>query len=995
MDYPSPPDAAPDELERRFLSQPDALRWARVMFEYLPLATSVRGLDRGMIWANPAYERLLGLTLAEMQDRSFTEFFDDGQEMANKAVQLGGDGIVRFEHVRYTRPDGSSFFADLTVLPLNDSSGEARLFIGLLENVTDRITLAERSALSDFAAEMTERLTRAAAGSLTETLAFTIEHLGRHFHAEHVILADVDERPSTMGSTVSWSAASASAATDAEIEKVIAQGRANLRREPSAVGVDSTGYNITTVPVQDGARMLVLAGPLGKATTDGELQVLRDVAQTIGITTDRIEAQIYFKLAFDDAPLGISLRRLDSTLIAANPAYVRFLGYDSASELIDTAASNVLDDASATVGSDIPAIIQSAGKVQHARVVFKRRDGTSVLGRVNAKAISVAAGVERIILSHVEDMTAPTLAQQQLESSQRRFRDLIENSPAITMLTDRDLKITYVSPSINQTGWDAARWVGRKVDALPRSVAGNLVTELRRVIERDEPVYFDWSAAGPDGEQWLHVSAVPEHNGDGDVTGVILVAVDDTERRQSQALLAHRATHDPLTNLANRSSLLSELQTRLESMSAAPALLFLDLDRFKVINDSLGHAAGDKLLQEVAKRLRSSVRRENTVARLGGDEFVIVIDGPINEEQALSVSERIHRSLIPPIEIGEHKVYVTASIGVCLADGASADAIMANADSAMYQAKDQGRNRTMVFDECHLAFPAERIGLEADLRMALPRGEFEVYFQPEVDLDTREVTGAEALVRWHHPERGLLAAGQFIGIAEECGLISEIGDWVLVEACRVATEWQADPDTESLVMRVNLSAHQLSRSNSVATVTDIVRTTAVNPTGLCLEITETALMSDAASSLEVLEGLRDLNVMLAVDDFGTGYSSLAYLKRFPVNILKIDQSFVAGLPSDGDDLAIVESIISLAKALRLDIVAEGVETEEQAAALLDLGCRRAQGYLFGRPVPLADFRSWVVGSSNVETDATFEDSPLRRERRQAETKSRGDSTATD
>ena len=947
-----------DQLRSRFLARPETLRWVRTAFDSVPIAMTLRGADQRLIWANRSYEQLIGQPLVALIGQPVSRVLENGREFGVEAMTGDESGVVKFEQLRYQRHDGTEFFADVSIQHLLDDDGESALLLAFVENVTDRVKLAKRQAFADFWSDATDRLSITSPANLQNTIADTIENLGRNLGAVHVVLADLQGGDEPLAIT-GWSAENdGDPACGRAVHLAVANAGRRIAMAGQSLSLDQPeALKIVALPLLGKDRHLVFAFESDQAVSDGDLQVLRDVAQTIGSTLERVEAQIYFKLAFDDAPVGISLRRMDSTLVAANQAYAQFLGYESPAEMVGAEAQRVLDVASTSAATAIPQQVAAAGHVQFDRVDFTRADGTKVTGRVHAKAVETTSGGEILILSHVEDLTASTKNERELEFSQRRFRDLVENSPAITMLATADLDITYTSPSIAQTGWSSDELVGYNFSQLPQSIVGNLVAEMKEVIESDQARFFDWAADGPAGRQFLHVSAVPEHNNDGEVVGIIMVAVDDTERRQSQAQLAHQASHDPLTGLANRTSLLEELTLQLVDDQSTPCLLFLDLDRFKVVNDSLGHAAGDELLRVVADRLLSAVRPDSTVARLGGDEFVIVVNGPIDLTEALAISQRIHKSLAPAIEIDEHMVYVTASIGIAFAQDDEPDTIMANADSAMYRAKDQGRNRTMVFDQQQQSFPTERIGIEADLRQALPRGEFEVYYQPEFDLHDGSLLGAEALVRWNHPDRGLLAAGQFIEIAEECGLISEIGDWVLAEACAVAERWQKDPLTASLIMRVNLSARQLSRSGAVDRVTELVSRNGADPTRLCLEITETALMADAASSLEVLEGLRRLGVSLAVDDFGTGYSSLAYLKRFPVQILKIDRSFVSGLPTDGNDLAIVASILSLADALGLEIVAEGVETEEQAKALIELGCRRAQGYLFGRPVRLDDFVS--------------------------------------
>jgi len=433
-----------------------------------------------------------------------------------------------------------------------------------------------------------------------------------------------------------------------------------------------------------------------------------------------------------------------------------------------------------------------------------------------------------------------------------------------------------------------------------------------------------------------------------------LVHVEDvTERRRADQLLRYQASHDELTGLSNR-RVLTEAIERALGKGETPAVLLLDLDRFKNINDSLGHDRGDELLVTVADRLRLAVRPGDLVTRLGGDEFAVLLRGSADEVDARLVADRLLSVLGEPMRVGGQLVFSSASIGIAVADPSTTVAdLLRCADIAMYRAKDLGRSCHAVFDEVMRDEINERLELEAGLRRALDAGELLVHYQPEVSLRNGRILGAEALVRWEHPERGLLPAGVFIPVAEETGLVEDIGALVLRDACDQAASW---PDLASTV-RVNVAAAQLQHFEIVALVGQALDESGLEPDRLCIEITESAMMDDVRKAEEVLRRLKALGVRVAVDDFGTGFSSLAYLKRFPVDALKIDRAFVDGLEGTEHDDTLVRSIISLAKELRLDVVAEGVESQSQADTLIRLGCHRAQGYFFGRPMPAAELMS--------------------------------------
>ncbi len=419
--------------------------------------------------------------------------------------------------------------------------------------------------------------------------------------------------------------------------------------------------------------------------------------------------------------------------------------------------------------------------------------------------------------------------------------------------------------------------------------------------------------------------------------------------------LTRQAFRDSLTGLPNRALFMDRLThglTRARRRHEHLAVLFLDLDRFKVVNDTLGHAVGDQLLIEVSNRLSASLRPGDTVARLGGDEFGLLLEDVADAETADAVALRIEAEMARPLLFEGREVFITASIGIALSSAriGSPEEMLRDADLAMYHAKAKGSARHEVFDNGMSAPALDRMDLEMDLRTAISRHEFRLHYQPILRLDTGRITEVEALIRWQHEKRGLLQPDAFIGLTEETGLIVPIGQWVLSEACRQARAWQLEfPSDPPLVMSVNLSAKQFQHPQLVGEITRALVESGLEASCLKLEITESVVMQDAPATLAKLRELKDLGIRLAIDDFGTGYSSLGYLKSFPVDTLKIDRSFVRGLSGEGGDSAIVRAVVTVAKSLHMDVTAEGIETDEQRIELKAIGCDRGQGFLFARP----------------------------------------------
>jgi diguanylate cyclase (GGDEF)-like protein len=491
--------------------------------------------------------------------------------------------------------------------------------------------------------------------------------------------------------------------------------------------------------------------------------------------------------------------------------------------------------------------------------------------------------------------------------------------------------------------------VGRPVaEVMPAAFAEPVLQHVARTLDSGVMQTFEYQDGVQDFETRVVVSCTDQ---------VLAIVRNYTERKMLERQLAHQAFHDALTGLPNRalfSDRLDHALTRAARRGVLVAVLFLDLDRFKVVNDSLGHDVGDQLLVAVAELLRNCVRSGDTVARLGGDEFTVLLEDLATPADASQVAERIMAAMQAPFQLAGHEVCVSASLGIALSSGkgSTPEDLLRDADAALYRSKNRGKARYEVFDATMHARALDRLQLENDLRRGIERGDLRVHYQPMVELGTGRVAGVEALARWQHPTRGSIPPGDFIALAEESSLILPLSRWVLFESCRQASEWHRRyPDRPPLTVSVNLSVRQFQHPALVDEVAEALRETGLPPGCLSLEITESMMMEAAEATNAILRDLKAIGVRLAIDDFGTGYSSLGYLKRFPVDTLKIDRTFVAGLGRDPEDSAIVHAVIRLAHTLGLAVTAEGVETAAQRDELRATGCELGQGYYFAKPLP--------------------------------------------
>lgn len=701
---------------------------------------------------------------------------------------------------------------------------------------------------------------------------------------------------------------------------------------------------------------LLSAEPFDLDSTPAVVVVVRDITPLKEAQQQLQLSEEKFAKAFHSSPDGMLItRQSDGMLVEINDGFSRITGYHSALSLERTTLDlGIWVDLNER--QQLLEQLSRDGFVKDFTSHIRRRDGQVRLCEISSRPLPI--GGEDCMLTIARDITERYQMQEKLQLAATVFESTAEG----VLITDTRQRINAVNRAFSEiTGYSEGEAIGET----PRLLASGLHDSAFYAA-----MWYQLTAEGhwqgeisnrrKNGEvypSWLTISAV--RNRDKFITHFVAVFADISSLKQAQARLDYQAHHDPLTGLPNRTLFESRLHAALVHSKEAQSLgavLFLDLDRFKHINDSLGHPVGDLLLKGIAQRLKENLRDIDTVARLGGDEFIILLPGLQTGHDAEVIATKLLNSFSAPFQAGEHEFFISTSIGSALfpTDGADVATLIKNADAAMYRSKAKGRNRVESYTRDLTAQASERIALEHELRRAIERNEFTLSYQPKVSLLTQRLVGAEALIRWTHPTFGEVPPERFIPLAEENGMILQIGEWVLDQACQQLHEWNQAYDVFG-PLSVNLAGAQLRQPNLVNRIEQLLKRYALQPGCLQLEITENFIMSQTEEALSVLHRLKKLGVQLAIDDFGTGYSSLSYLKRLPLDILKIDQSFVRGLPDDPHDAAIVRAIIALGRSMQLTVIAEGVENLEQQQFLADEGCEQIQGYIVSLPLRPDEF----------------------------------------
>jgi diguanylate cyclase (GGDEF)-like protein/PAS domain S-box-containing protein len=736
--------------------------------------------------------------------------------------------------------------------------------------------------------------------------------------------------------------------------------------------LDHGHYSLPLLASDEVLGVLVLYLPTGHPCVAEEREFLEAVADALAgvLRRDRVEQAVAEKEAEVNLILNSTAEAifgvdLDCNCTFVNRACLEMLGYSAAEELLGRPIHDLIHhshgDGRPYPAHECPALPGSSPReMRHVDdEVFWRRDGTFLPVEYWSHPILRQGRLDGAVVTFI-DISQRIAAHEELRLAAKVFDNTLEG----VMVTDAETRILFVNRAFSRiTGYTDAEVVGRTPHWLS---AGRHDDAFYRELWAEIAANGGWQGeiwnrnkAGVEYPEWLSISAV--HDSAGEVVNFVGVFADISRIKQSEAQLEHLAHHDPLTALPNRTLFQSRLAHAInisQRHDTGLALLFMDLDGFKNINDSLGHPAGDELLQAIARRLAANLRTVDTLARLGGDEFVILLEDLDGPNEAAVVAQNLLNLLREPFLLGDgREVFSGASIGISLfpEDAADATQLVRNADAALYQAKAQGRDTYRFYTEALTRLANERLHLESRLRGALDRGEFIVYYQPQVATRDGRLIGAEALVRWLTPEGELVPPARFIPLAEETGLIRPLGEWVLRQACGQFRAW-FDAGLPPISLAVNLSSRQIEQRDVVGLLRRVLEETGFPAQYLELEITESAIMAQGEQAAGVLAALKRLGVSLAIDDFGTGYSSLAYLKRFAVDKLKIDRGFIRDIPRDSNDVEIAATIIAMAKNLKLKVLAEGVETEAQRLFLQAHDCDAYQGYYYSRPLPAEAFR---------------------------------------
>lgn len=915
--------------------------------------------DHRIVFWNAPAERMFGYTAEEILGQPLGLLIPPDRRDAHlsvlRRIRQGGRSIAaRTVELRAVRNDGTVFVMEMALSVRNEGvpQEDQIVFTAVVRDVTERKRAAE--VLHQHMATMravTEGTSDAVWAKTVDGHYHLVNSAGSHMFGfpAHAIIgsSDVALFGETAASTIRARDLDAIAAGTAVVSDSTARDRDGVMRH----------YITTRTPWRDSDDNII-----------GLIGVARDVTDKVRAERSLRTSEERYRQLVEHSPEAIIVHR-DGILLYINKTGAGIFGGGDADAFIGRPlATFVHPDSHKRLMEAV--VARGHGEFSSKPVEYRILTSDGSIADVEALSVGVVHNGTPAIQTVLRDVTARRAAESALRDREARLHLVMHQIPAVLWAADRDGRFTSaLGAGLNALGIEAQQLIGTHArEHFGASGDTDSDTSAISVALRGDSAAFELAWAG----RSFACSVEPLRTPSGEIEGALGLAVDITERKILETQLTYRAFHDPLTGLANRALFRDRVMHALSRIGRGKhvAIVFLDLDDFKTVNDSLGHAEGDRLLAAVGSRLVGAVRSHDTVARFGGDEFAILLEDMVSTDEALDVVSRVEDSLRAPIGLRGREVNVTASLGLAhAAPGDAADDILRNADVAMYNSKESGSARHTVFEPRMHAAIVDRLELESDLRGALDRNELHLLYQPVVALDTGLLQGFEALSRWSHRSRGVLAPNHFIQLAEDTGLIVNIGRWVLNSACDELSRWHrlaaagAVGLHSELRMGINISGSQLEHDDFLGDVATALERSGAPADRVVLELTEGTLMRRTSDVLQRLHAVKALGVQLAIDDFGTGYSSLSYLQRFPIDVLKVDRTFVEGIASGGSDGALARTILALGEMMHVRTLAEGIETQEQCDALAALGCKFGQGYLFSHPIPGVDVADWAAGQA--------------------------------
>lgn len=935
---------------------------------------------------NPALQKMLMYSGDELKEMTFSSFTYTADIQAGMGLYTelvaGKRESYQFEK-RYVRKDGQLVYGRVTVSMLRDESGHPLYALSIIEDIT------ENKKVTDYLLESEEkyRTLMNEAGEMILVADLNGKVVDSNKQAETMLGYSKEQIQSISffnilsGKEIDdyFHAAKHSRFINPVKIRDWSASRRNQSVMPVAVTLsvmEYSGNRFVLSIIRDITERKKVEMELTKAHEGLELRVVSRTAELERANKKLLEQAMVRKKT--EQALRSSQQRF-KVVVNNAPIILFALDQDGVFTLLEGKGLESIGlETGEVVGQSVFSLF---GHIEQVNDDFKRATRgetfTSVLSIDNAEFELWCSPIrdENNLLSGVigvmTDITERMQAEEKIRSSERKLSTILNNMQDTYYRTNIGGEIELISPSVLKLlGYNDFELPGKPFSSLfvdPEGY-GKFMTELE--VNDGALNSYELAMNRKDGSMvWVSINAQYYFDDAGDMNGIEGTTRDITEKKQAEQHLRYLANYDSLTKLPNRTLFRDRLEHAMayaRRYNHLVVLMFLDLDRFKSINDSLGHLVGDQLLQAVSERLRSCAREGDTVARLGGDEFTIVMEGIVDVGDADIAVKKVLNAMSKSFVLEGHDVFVTTSIGVTIypTDSEDIESLITNADTAMYRAKQAGRNNYQFYTEDMNTRAIESLLLQNNLRKALDEEEFLLFYQPQIDMTSGDMIGMEALIRWKHPELGILAPKQFISIAEETGLIIPIGEWVLRKVCMQLKEWQ-DKGLTYLRMSINLSACQFRQRNLVDSISSIIKDTGVNPRMIELEITEGVLIEDEETAVDVLNQLKSIGINISIDDFGTGYSSLSYLKRFPLNTLKIDKSFISDISTDPENAAIAEAIIALGHSLRLKVIAEGVETQEQLSFLSPRGCDEVQGFYFSEPLPGPVLIDWMSARQKV------------------------------